>query len=31
MSKIYYKNTYTDENGIEWLNINGYTNYPLNE
>ena len=23
MSKIYYENTYTDENGIEWLSING--------
>ena len=21
MSKIYYENTYTDENGIEWLSL----------
>ena len=27
MSKIYYENTYTDENGIEWLSINGDTDY----
>lgn len=31
MSKIYHENTYTDENGIEWLSINGDTDYPLNE
>ena len=31
MAKIYYENTYTDENGIEWLSINGDTDYPLNE
>lgn len=31
MSKIYYENTYTDNNGIEWLSINGDTDYPLNE
>lgn len=31
MSKIYYENTYRDENGIEWLRINGDTDYPLNE
>lgn len=30
-SKIYYENTYTDENGVEYLSINGDTEYPLNE
>lgn len=31
MSKIYYENTYTDENGIEWLSINGDTDYSLDK
>ena len=31
MAQIYYENIYTDENGIEWLSINGDTEYPLNE
>ena len=31
MSKIYYENTYTDENGIEWLSINGDKNHVIND
>ena len=31
MLKIYYENTYTDENGIEWLSINGDTDYSLDK
>lgn len=31
MAQIYYENTYTDENGIEWLSINGDTEYSLNK
>ena len=31
MRKIYWTDTYTDENGVMWYNINGDTHYPLNE
>ena len=31
MSKIYYENIYTDENGVEWLSINGDTDYSLDK
>lgn len=31
MAEIYYTDEYTDENGKQWLSINGDTHYPLDQ